>query len=295
MRSHHWIRASVVAGVAAGAAAHGATAHAQRSSLDELLFRANQYVVNYQAQVSGFIIEEDYDQRIVRASGEVKQHRTLKSDYILVSMPGDSAWRGYRDVYEVDGAPVRDRQERLADIFVKSADNAYKQASRVINESARYNIGQISRNFNLPTMSLAFLDPINQHRFSFELLTPESIDGESAVVVRYSEHHRPTFIQVPPANGRVLPMSVFSRGRFWLSPTDGRVIKSEMTAGDDKVGVRLTITVSYRLEPTLKMWLPDVMEERYDDPRVEASDVILGVAKYTNYRKLFAKTDFTVK
>mgnify|MGYP003694380831 CR=1 FL=1 len=41
------------------------------------------------------------------------RHRELKSDFLLVKV-GPLEWLPFRDVYEVDGTPIRDREGRLA-------------------------------------------------------------------------------------------------------------------------------------------------------------------------------------
>ena len=48
-------------------------------------------------------------------------------------------------------------EERLAAIFLKGGRNAFEQARAVMDEGARYNIGNINRNINTPTLPLAFM------------------------------------------------------------------------------------------------------------------------------------------
>ena len=47
----------------------------------------------------------------------------------------------FRDVFEVDGEPVRDRQERLARLFLSGDLSTAKQVEEIASQSARYNIG----------------------------------------------------------------------------------------------------------------------------------------------------------
>ena len=267
---------------------------AAEDELAELLFRANQYVVEYQKQLSGLVAQEEYTQRIVRENGEIRRSRELKSDYLLVTVPGDGTWRGFRDVYEVDGQGVRDRADRLLDLFVHPTGSAHRQAQNITAESARYNIGQIWRNFNLPTMALLFLDPINQHRFHFELAGRDAIEGAETDVVHFTEHSRPTFIQVP-AGARSMTLDIFSRGRFWISPPTGRVVKSELVTGGENLGVLATVTVTYAPEDAVKLWVPVVMDEKYADPRNPRADVITGLARYSHYRAFAVSTDYHVR
>ena len=84
---------------------------------------------------------------------------------------------GFRDVFEVNGRPVRDRDLRLQALFLDEVRLAVDQALEISQESARYNIGQVKRTVNLPTIALSFLHPLNQHRFAFEKIGELSIDN----------------------------------------------------------------------------------------------------------------------
>jgi hypothetical protein len=65
----------------------------------------------------------------------------------------------FRDVFERDGKQVRDRQERLAALFLKgSSRSAFEQARAIMDEGARYNIGNVARNINMPTLAAAVPD-----------------------------------------------------------------------------------------------------------------------------------------
>ena len=110
-----------------------ATAMAQTPTLTlgELLFRANESVVAYEQVLSNAVVEEQYVQRIVSPGGEAKVERRLRSDMLLVQLPGATAWLGFRDVFEVDGEPVRDRDARLQELFLaeKAADTIEARAT----------------------------------------------------------------------------------------------------------------------------------------------------------------------
>ena len=58
----------------------------------------------------------------------------LVSDFLLVQVPGEG-WLPFRDVFERDGKQVRDRQERLAALFLKgSSRSAFAQARAIMDE-----------------------------------------------------------------------------------------------------------------------------------------------------------------
>jgi hypothetical protein len=63
--------------------------------------------------------------------------RVLRSDVVYVRLPG-LPWSFFRDVYEVDGQKVRERQARLEALFVSPTGSTLEQADAILHESARY-------------------------------------------------------------------------------------------------------------------------------------------------------------
>ncbi len=112
------------------------------------------------------------DRRHRRASATrqpVNPPRTLKSDLLLVKPADADRYVELRDVFEVDGKPVRDRAVAARAAAARSDRPRRRAASAtIIAESARYNIGSIQRNINTPLMALHFLDAVNQQRFQFQ-------------------------------------------------------------------------------------------------------------------------------
>jgi hypothetical protein len=142
---------------------------AQEPSLSDVLARTAAYVADFQHRLSGIVAEETYAQD-ARIPWSV--HRELKSDLLLVRPVGADRYVEYRDVFEVDGSSVRDRQERLTALFIgRSAPSASQQIERIITDSARYNIGNIERTINIPTLPLLFLNRVMQTRFKFTRAT----------------------------------------------------------------------------------------------------------------------------
>src|SRR5438093_11273667 len=98
------------------------TGAAQDEALSTVLTRAGEYVVAFERQLAGIVAEEHYEQLVhppkrfniggyPEAQPDVR--RTLKSDLLLARPQGAETWIQFRDVFEVDGKPVRDRNERL--------------------------------------------------------------------------------------------------------------------------------------------------------------------------------------
>src|SRR3954471_3608534 len=123
-----------------------AAAAEDRPPLQTLLARVSDYVVRYQKEISGVVMEERYVQDSDKSDRPFVTHRELKSDLLLVRTEGGTeAYVQFRDVFDVDGDPVRDRTNRLAALFTNPRDDAKKKAAAIMNESARYNIGRVQR------------------------------------------------------------------------------------------------------------------------------------------------------
>ena len=270
-----------------------AVPYAQEPVLDDVLGRAGSYVVEYQRQLSGIVAEETYLQVFERRPGIVAQRRALKSDILLVRPTDDGGYIQFRDVFEVDGRPVRDRQDRLTALFLDPSLSAANQMRRIMDESARYNIGNIDRTMNVPTLAMQFLDPYYQPRFRFERTmerVPETMSGpirgaeDSSArfiastevwVIAFQEVGKNTLIRT--SGGMDLPAS----GRFWIDPASGQVVMTELIVGD--AGVRGLVDVSYAHEPAAGIAVPVAMRERYRNPRSGAA--IEGSATYSRFRK----------
>ncbi len=124
--------------------------HAQEPvTLAELLRSSASYVAQYEREFSAVVSEERYEQVATRPTEDLDGRarsvretavRLLRSDVLLINA-GAAGWIGYRDVFEVDGQPVRDRDERLFKLFLEPAPDALVQAKRIADESARFNLG----------------------------------------------------------------------------------------------------------------------------------------------------------
>ena len=239
---------------------------------DIVVEAAGTYLRAYEHQFSAVVSEERYEQVSHGPKGVVTGYRVMRSDLLLVSS-GDAGWLCFRDVYEVDGKAVRDRSQRLMDLFQHPTDDAVGQATRIREEGARYNLGHLSRTVNDPTIALAYLRTSNQLRSSFELAGDATISGVRARIVRFREQAEPRLIHT----GDDSPAT----GRFWIDEGTGRVLRTELTLGsEDAHGM---ILVNYGTQSKLGgMWVPVRMEEHH----VVGSQVTIDcVATYANFRQ----------
>jgi hypothetical protein len=218
--------------------------------------------------------------------------------------PGDD-WSGFRDVHEVDGKPVADRRDRLERLFSLPAKSAIPDARRINDESARYNLGAIQRNFNTPTMALFFLERVNHARFTFKKEGQDRIDGATVWKIRYEG------IQSPPqSSGKDMPVS----GIMWVDPIDGPVLKTHMsietevhlgTTAENIDGTQLprgawthsrahasaSVTVTYKSDPRLGFLVPSEMLETYEGPRPTTESIASGTTRSRAARRIPISAD----
>src|SRR5579862_9363855 len=117
---------------------------ADRVSLDTVLERAGWYLESFIDEFENVVAEEIYTQdasaplttiaptgrgaaamlQMSAADTMRARHRDLRSDFLLAKSPDTTALMPFRDVLEVDGMPVRDREARLAKLFLGGGRDA---------------------------------------------------------------------------------------------------------------------------------------------------------------------------
>ncbi|MGH9254114.1 MAG: hypothetical protein ACRD3C_06040 [Vicinamibacterales bacterium] len=282
------------------------------TNLEELLASAARYVVDFEAAFSRAVAEERYLQQVITTktpkavSGTMRddvperriERRELRSDFLLVKLPEQNQWIPFRDVFEVDGRPVRDREARLLRLLVESPRDAFDQARQIVAESARYNLGDLTRTFNMPLLALAVLRADGQSRFRFSNLRLDPAVGPGLYSVAFQEQGGPTLVQ--GLDRRDLP----ARGRLWIEERSGRVYRSEIViehplivSRQTAVGVSgahapvvATVTTVFRDHPEFTVAVPVEMREEYRLPDWAGLQVT-GVASYTQFRRFGVQVD----
>ena len=278
-------------GVLAAMAVLTLSAQDAEPTLDAVLAKAAAYVTSYQNRLAGIVAEEVYRQQVMvtqrRGNPQTRQYRQLRSDLLLVKGANEGSWLQFRDVFEVDRKPIRDRDERLYKLFVGASTDAAKQAEAIQMESARYNIGPIMRTINMPILALVFFDRANQPRFEFKKGKPGSVkrfagmaEERDVWMIEYEETLKGTVVR--GANDRDIP----SHGRVWLDSTTGRFLRTELISED--TDVRALIEVFYRAETGLDLLVPAEMRELYELRRSQTR--IDGRAEYSRFRQFTVTT-----
>jgi hypothetical protein len=271
--------------------------------LSAVLSRAAIYVERFADRVSGFVTAESYVQdvrppmnRFGARPSNIRPytgplHRELKSDLLLVRPVGADGWMQFRDVTAVDGRQLKDRNDRLARLFLAPSNSTASQARKIMQESSRYNIGDIERNINLPVLALAVLDRRMQPGFSFALEPagatydlPKSAAFTAppdALVVSFRETQLRTMVASPQGK------NMAATGRFWLDRATSQIYMTEI--GVEDLWLKAEIYVAYGHVDTIELPIPVEMHERYDNKlngtRVE------GSAVYSNFREFKVSVD----
>lgn len=268
-----------------------ASVGADQPTLDVVLARAANYVAGYQKRLQGIVAEELYIQNYT-STGRGRNRfnregRQLRSDLLLVKLAGDEWWLQFRDVFEVDRRPLRDRDQRLYKLFVNAVVDARAQAQTIQNESSRYNLGPVTRTINIPIMAMLFFEAVNQPRLDFTIGKAGNVKrfvelaaADDIWMIEFRETGSGTMVK--GANNRDLP----SHGRVWLDHTTGRILRTELITEDTQL--RALVDVSYKTAAGLDVLVPGEMREIYlvrqNDTRID------GKATYDKFRQFSVST-----
>jgi hypothetical protein len=256
-----------------------AAARQEPLAVEEVLRAAGTYLLQYEKDASAVVAEEDYTQRVEQLGS-----RRLRSD-ILVILDPQAGWISFRDVFEVDGKPVRDRDERLQQLFFRPSADAIAQARRIVEEGSRFNLnpraGGVRRTINQPFIALKFLRAADQPRSVFSIEQDRTSGADGDITVTFTEKARPRLINSPDGAA--------ATGRFRIHQATGRITGSELRIRTQ--ATRATIRVTFAEHARLKLWLPAKMEEEYRSAQPD----IDGLATYSNFRQFKVETETTIK
>ncbi len=191
------------------------------AALDAVLTKVGEYVAAYGEKASVLVAVEKYTQYVTPQNGVTLRPRQLVAEFALVKTGGPIGWAGYRDVVEVNGEALQDRRDRLQKLFTAPVA-ALNEAARIADESARFNVGPVARNFNLPTTSLFFFHPTSIGRFTFTRKGTKKVDGIETWELAFRETASPTLIATRA--GKDVPCE----GTIWVIPADGTIVRTRL-------------------------------------------------------------------
>jgi hypothetical protein len=243
---------------------------AQSPDIDVLMQRVGHYVEGFIDQFTNVVAEERYEpDRVRRGNGR------LRSDFLLVRKPGNERqFLTFRDVVEVNGKALRNREEALARLFLQPFDSAIAQANAIAGHSAEYIFPGSD-----PLLVMVFLQPEYQQRFTFIRADIDQRLGPEIRRVDFEETTEPTILR--QEKDRDLP----ARGSIWVSERTGKVTKTELRLGSDPTTTVIT-TIFGRDEP-LNIDVPVVLEQTYF---ATAAEAVKGMARYSNFRRFSVST-----
>ena len=284
-------------------------------TVDEVMGRVAAYVAGYGEKTSVVVARETYTQNVTVDGAAPLRPRMLVAEFAIVRA-GGSSWAGFRDVVEVNGEPVHDRRDRLLALLTGQSATI-SEAMRIANESARFNVGPVARNFNTPTTAMFFFLPENLPRFTFTRKGHKTIDKVPTLEIEFKETRSPTFVMT--RGGKDVPLE----GTLWVNPADGTVIRTRIrmrtfsdqeaapaqasgasppgriqvnpnvpTGGREALarGAQIqdmnveqyessgNVEVTYRRPPGIDLWLPATMVEVYAGPIIISQRPRLGQA-----------------
>jgi hypothetical protein len=116
-------------------------------------------------------------------------------------------------------------------------------------------------------------------RFRFSTGGREKVGDRMARVVSFKERAAPYLFGVEQ-----VPTPV--TGRFWIEPSTGVVLKSELLLVPNparRLRSRAVLTVTFGLDPAVGVWVPREMSERYDG--TSSTAFVTSISTYSNYRQ----------
>ena len=264
---------------------------ADEPSLDQVVKRVAAYVTSYGPQLATIVAEENYKQWVETEPGTIvvpnlgRTRREIRSDFVLSRLGDGDTWVAFRDAFEVDGSPLRDREDRLVALLSTGTDQAWRQAAAIANESARFNVGTrlITRNINVPTFVIQLMQDGNRQRFRFSRVKISDGGGASRTgaagdesarrwAIEYRERSRPTLVRQTTGGDQPL------RGTMIVDALTGEVWETNLTW---ERGPRGHISVTFGRVPDIDALVPVRMVEQYRD----APTTIFGEATYSRFRR----------
>lgn len=220
----------------------GAGAPAAAQSAPDAIASVRAFAQQYQREAPSLVAFEEYVQDATDRRG-ISEHQVTTAELVMVRLQSAASWITFRDVLTVNKRPVRDREERLLKLLQSPEASGLAQARRIAQESARFNLGRITRTMNVPDMALEYLQPRHGARIRFETLRNETIDGRPVVVLRFRESAGPSIVR------DLRGADLLACGRVWAEPGSGAIVRTELLL-EDRVSKGTSTFEGSRSRPT---------------------------------------------
>lgn len=257
-----------------------------KPSEKDLLERVASYIAEYVPRLINIVAAETFEQQ---RQGNPVVTRRLLSDILLVNKPGAThEWMVFRDVTEVDGAPVPDKEARLVDLFVAPTGGLAEQANRIARDGERFHLPAIIGTAN-PLFMIVILQERYQNRLSFDVGDEAPEFGKGVRILRVDE------IGYVYRWSRDAPLFGLygGRGRAWVDVATGRILQTEARLLSARPNITGVTTTTFEPNARLGLLLPGTMQTTWHDPLTRRT--VKGIARYSNYRRFNVDTDTTLQ
>jgi hypothetical protein len=244
----------------------------QPADVDVVLERLDAYLERYESELSAVVADEELiqetDGRLTR-----RLNRRLHSEMAFLRLPGDLEWMGFRSVRSVDGQPLTGVKP-LAELLASTGADAVAQATLLVNEGAKYNLGN-PRTINMPNLPLELLSLRYRHRYEIAHRGGARVRDHTVDEIELREIAGTPIID---NEGRQMQ----SRVRAWVDRASGALWRAEVelrVPGDSRHPAWLR--VDFAEDQGLKIMVPVTMRERFN----WMADTGTSLATYTNFRR----------
>lgn len=247
---------------------------------------ASAWTSRFTQNLSGLLFRERYLQKVQggdgRAQGFAGGSRTgellTEANVFLLRTGKAGEFVLFRDVYIVNGREVTNHTARLQTLLAEGSPQSVKQAKRLTDASASYNLGRVNRNVNIPTMGLRYLEAGIVDGVRFKEAGRETVRGLDTIIVDFEETGTPALVRGTDDT------DVRARGRYWIHPDSGSVPRAHVDFAGVDVDGRMEIDLM--MHPQLAAWVPKEMTEVWR----AAGQRITGLAQYDRYSRLRVST-----
>jgi hypothetical protein len=240
--------------------------------------KAASHIKEYQEALQFVLADEATVQEVFNPRGARTAKRTTSGEFFLAYVAADGGWLAVRDIQNVDGKPVEAR-ENLRELLNRGS--FARIGRQVADHNARYNVGNIVRNFNDPMLALVILDDKHRERFRFSRRSVEQGPAGPVVTVEFTERDRPTLVRGSDSR------DIFTKGELTIDAATGRLRRTIITMKDG--ATEASLTTVFTENEKLGLWLPSAMTERYENSSRQLGELVVVESTYTNYRRFNVK------
>jgi len=232
-------------------------AQAQRPaapSLDSVFEKLDAYLAKYESELSAVVADEILVQE-VEGRFLAKRVRRVSAEIAFLRLPGNFEWLGFRHAKVVDGKPVGASGASLAELLATNTADAIAQASLLVNESSKHNLGN-PRTINMPNLPLELLNRRYRRRYDARLDGRERVRGHAVNVVALEEIGPPPIVY---SGGYDLKSLV----RAWVDAESGVLWRAEVRMRRFNNPETSRLRVEFALDKGLDVMVPTEMREDF--------------------------------